>query len=268
MARIRNNEEYEEKRDRLNELVDRYKWLVSSKDPMSDLRGEQEICILRYSDSRITTEEALKIEVALQKIGVQSMYISSRGTDEYESILMDEIQALILDICQYEANKRLSEKTPLEILKAIITGDKLTEKDLRYKRAYGYGEDIGYISRRKVIDLTPPEMILERMAKQIDWAKLELITDEEKIEIKEKRKEEMALVLSDEKSTNKKIKTMQVEVQEKIKNLGLNDINLKNSIDKDYEKDKSVNIYDEHDSERAHVEKKINVKEKDNEVER
>ncbi len=31
MSRIRSVEEYDEKKNRLNELVDRYKWLISSK---------------------------------------------------------------------------------------------------------------------------------------------------------------------------------------------------------------------------------------------
>ena len=86
MARIKNDEEYEEKKGRLNELVDRYKWLVDSKDPIADLREEQEIYVQKYTDKNLTTSKALEIESALQKIGVQSMYISGRGASEYESI--------------------------------------------------------------------------------------------------------------------------------------------------------------------------------------
>ena len=268
MARIKNDEEYEEKKGRLNELVDRYKWLVDSKDPIADLREEQEIYVQKYTDKNLTTSKALEIESALQKIGVQSMYINGRGAREYESILMSEIQALILDICQYEANKRLSEKTPWETLKAIITGDEETKKDLKYKRAYGYGEDIGYVGKKRVIDLTPPEMILERMSKQIDWAKLELITDEEKIEDEKRQEEELSLVVSDEKSTSRRIETMQMEVQERIKDFGLGDISVSDNSTKKDEKEKNVIDYGNKQRESPVVERERDSKGKDDELER
>ena len=55
MARIKNDEEYEEKKGRLNELVDRYKWLVDSKDPIADLREEQDIYVQKYTDKNLMT---------------------------------------------------------------------------------------------------------------------------------------------------------------------------------------------------------------------
>lgn len=255
MSRIRSVEEYDEKKNRLNELVDRYKWLVCSKDPIKDLKSEQEIYVLRYSDRNLTPEEALKIEAALQKIGVQSMYINGRGANEYEAVLMQEIQALVSDICEYEADKRLSEKTPFEIIKDVINGNETTKKDLKYKRSYGYGEDIGCIGIRRNIELTPPEIILERMAKQIDWAKLELITDEEREAAKERQNEELALVLTQNEKPNKMLKSLQQEVQEKIKNFGLNDITREeNNTSKNSEKDETVHDDKTQDFDRKHKE--------------
>ncbi len=255
MSRIRSVEEYDEKKNRLNELVDRYKWLIGSKDPIRDLKSEQEIYVLKYSDRNLTPEEALKIESALQKIGVQSMYINGRGASEYEAVLMQEIQSLASDICEYEADKRLSEKTPFEIIKDVINGNKTTKEDLKYKRSYAYGEDIGYIGTRRNIELTPPEIILERMAKQIDWAKLELITDEEKKAAEERQNEELSLVLSQNEKTNKMLESLQQQVQEKIKNLGLNDITRENDdTSKNSEKDEPALVDKPRDFDRKNKE--------------
>lgn len=269
MSRIKSVEEYNEKKNRLNELVDRYKWLVGSSDPIRDLKSEQEVYVSRYSDRNLTPEEALKIEAALQKIGVQSMYINGRGANEYESILMQEIQALISDISEYEADKRLSEKTPFEIIKAIINGDEATKKDLKYKRSYGYGEDIGYIGMRRNIELTPPEIILERMSKQIDWAKLELITDEEREAAEKMRNEELSLTLVESEKTNKMLKSLQQEVQEKIKNIGLNDI-IREDDTTPKNTDKAEAIYTDinYNPDRKHKNEIKSEKDKDEELER
>ena len=226
MESIRSAEQYEEKKKRLDMLVNRYKWLVTSEYPLRDLKNKQDIFLTLYSKKGISKEEALKIENELQAISVQNMYINKAGIDGYEAILMSEIREATSAICAYEAGQRLYEKSPLDILKAYFNNDEEIKNDVQYRRAYNYSVLVGDVGIEEInLSLTPPEVILERMANQIDWAGIELITKEERKELeaeKNAKKEQMALVVA-QKPSRAQEKVSEV-VQDYVKSIGLVDL--------------------------------------------
>lgn len=230
MKSIRSAEQYEEKKKRLDMLVNRYKWLVMSKHPLRDLKNKQDMFLTLYSKNGISDEEALKIENELQVISVQNMYINTVGIDEYKAILMSEIKEAISAICAYETDQRLAEKSHLDILKAYFNNDEKIKNDVRYRRAYNYSALVGDVGNEEInLSLTPSDVILERMAKQIDWAGIELITEEERKELeaeKNAEKEQLALIVA-QKPSMAQVKVSEV-VQDYVRSIGLTDLKEEN----------------------------------------
>lgn len=230
MARIKNNEELKENKERLRELVERYEWLTISEHPLEDLKRRQDFLFEEYRDKRVTVDKMLEIEAELQKISVVGMYIRSIGTDEYEAMLMKEIQELAASVCEYEANERLSKKSILDLIRSVAKGDEKIKNDLNFRRAFIYAENIGRIGNKSQNpNLMPSDVILERMAKQIDWARLEVITDEERkeAELQKEQVKETALVVSNESTQAKRLEPLMTNIQLHLENLGLGNISEK-----------------------------------------